>query len=95
MESVHLIQTEADYKAALARAEQLMVAKAGTAQGDELARLAMVIEAYEDEHYPIEPPDPTSAIFELAAAKPGKMGRDDERPSHPGQEDMFGPEPEY
>jgi antitoxin component HigA of HigAB toxin-antitoxin module len=62
MESVHLIRTEAEYKAALTRAEQLMEAEAGTAQGDELKHLAMVIEAYEDKHHPIEPPDPIAAI---------------------------------
>ncbi len=62
MKSVHLIRTETEYKAALARAEQLMEAEAGTPQGDELEHLAMVIEAYEDKHHPIELPDPIAAI---------------------------------
>ena len=62
MTTVHLIRTEADYKSALARAEQLMEAEAGTPQGDELEHLAMVIEAYEDKHHPIGLPDPISAI---------------------------------
>ena len=62
MTSVHLIRTEDDYKAALARAEQLMEAEGGTAQGDELEHLAMVIEAYEDKHHAIELPDPIAAI---------------------------------
>lgn len=62
MTNVHLIRTEAEYKAALARAEQLMEAEAGTPQGDELEHLAMVIEAYEDKHHPIELPDPIAAI---------------------------------
>ena len=62
MESVHLIRTEAEYKAALARAELLMSAAAGTAQDDELEHLAMVIEAYEDKHHSIGLPDPIAAI---------------------------------
>lgn len=62
MKSVHLIRTENEYRAALARAEQLMEAEAGTPQGDELEHLAMVIEAYEDKHHPIELPDPIAAI---------------------------------
>lgn len=62
MKSLHLIRTTDEYKAALARAEQLMEAEAGTAQGDELEHLAMVNEAYEDKHHPIELPDPIAAI---------------------------------
>lgn len=62
MVSVHLIRTEEDYKAALARAEQLMDAEAGTPRGDELEHLAMVIEAYEEKHHAVELPDPIAAI---------------------------------
>jgi HTH-type transcriptional regulator/antitoxin HigA len=62
MANVQLIRTDAEYKAALARAERLMDAEAGTPQGDELEHLAMVIEAYEEKHQPIELPDPISAI---------------------------------
>ena len=62
MVSVHLIRTEDEYKAALARAEQLMDAEVGTSRGDELEHLAMVIEAYEEKHHPIELPDPIAAI---------------------------------
>ena len=62
MVSVHLIRTEDEYKTALARAERLMDAEAGTSRGDELEHLAMVIEAYEEKHHPIELPDPIAAI---------------------------------
>lgn len=62
MVSVHLIRTEAEYTAALARAEQLMDAEAGTPRGDELEHLAMVIEAYEEKHHPVALPDPIAAI---------------------------------
>jgi HTH-type transcriptional regulator/antitoxin HigA len=56
------IKTEADYDAALARAEALMDAEEGTREADELDILATLIEAYEDKHYPMDPPDPIEAI---------------------------------
>jgi HTH-type transcriptional regulator / antitoxin HigA len=62
MGNVNLIRTEDDYKAALARAEQLMDAEAGTARGDELEHLAKMIEAYEEKHHPIELLDSIAAI---------------------------------
>lgn len=62
MANVRLIKTEADYEAALARVGDLMEAQAGTPAGDELEHLAMVIEAYEDQHHPMELPDPITAI---------------------------------
>jgi len=62
MVHVQLIRTEEEYSAALARAELLMDAQAGTKRGDELEHLAMVIEAYEEEHHPIDLPDPIAAI---------------------------------
>jgi antitoxin component HigA of HigAB toxin-antitoxin module len=34
----------------------------GTSQGDRLDVLATLIDAYEAEHYPIDPPDPVEAI---------------------------------
>lgn len=62
MIDVHLIRTEDDYRAALARVDKLMEAEAGTPDGDELEHLAMVIEAYENKHHPIGLPDPIAAI---------------------------------
>jgi HTH-type transcriptional regulator/antitoxin HigA len=56
------IKTEADYDAALARAEALMDAEEGTPAADELDVLATLIEAYEDKHYPMDPPDPIESI---------------------------------
>src|SRR5262245_44463716 len=56
------IKTEADYDAALARAEALMDAKAGTREADEFDVLTTLIEAYEDKHYPMDLPDPIEAI---------------------------------
>lgn len=57
-----IIKTEKDYNAALERLEKIFDAEPGTKQGDELELLALLIENYEDEHYPIDPPDPIEAI---------------------------------
>ena len=57
------IRTEADYEAALAEVEALWGAKSGTAKGDRLDVLATLIDAYEAEHQPMDPPDPIEAIL--------------------------------
>jgi HTH-type transcriptional regulator / antitoxin HigA len=59
---VRPIRTKRDYEAALKEVERLWGAKAGTAEGDRLDVLATLIDAYETEHYPIDPPDPIEAI---------------------------------
>jgi len=56
------IRTKADYKEALKRVDQIFDAEVGTPEGDELDILATLVEKYEDEHYPIESPDPIDAI---------------------------------
>ncbi len=56
------IRTEADYKKALARLEEIFDASPKTKEGDELDILALLIERYEDLHYHIGPPDPIEAI---------------------------------
>jgi len=56
------IRNEADYQNALKRLEKIFDAKKGTIQGDELEILAIVINNYENENFPIEMPDPISAI---------------------------------
>jgi HTH-type transcriptional regulator/antitoxin HigA len=59
---VRPIRTKRDYEAALKEVERLWGTKAGTAEGDRLDVLATLIDAYEAEHYPIDPPDPIEAI---------------------------------
>ena len=56
------IKTEQDYNQALERLEAIFDAKQGTAQGDELEILGILIERFEDEHFPIGLPDPIEAI---------------------------------
>lgn len=57
-----VIKTKADYKAALSRIEEIFTAKPGTDQGDELELLSMLVEVYEDRHYPMDLPDPLTAL---------------------------------
>lgn len=59
---IKLIRTEQDLAAALTRVDQLWGAEMGTPEGDELEVLALLIEKYEDEHYPMPPSDPVEAI---------------------------------
>ena len=56
------IKNEAGYDAALAVIDGLMGASLDTPEGDELKILVTLVEAYEAEHWPIEAPDPISAI---------------------------------
>ncbi len=56
------IKTEKDYEKALERLEMIFDAKQGTKEGDELEILSMLIEKYEDEHFPVDMPDPIEAI---------------------------------
>jgi HTH-type transcriptional regulator / antitoxin HigA len=56
------IRSKRDYEAALKEVERLWGAKAGTREGDRLDVLATLIEAFEEEHFPIDPPDPIEAI---------------------------------
>ncbi len=56
------IRTERDYDHALKRVDELWKSKKGSPEGDELEVWVTLIEAYEKEKYPIEAPDPVSAI---------------------------------
>ncbi|MBV8963702.1 MAG: helix-turn-helix domain-containing protein [Hyphomicrobiales bacterium] len=56
------LRAEADYEKALIEVERLWGSKSGTPKGDRLDVLVTLIEAYEDEHYPMDPPDPIEAI---------------------------------
>ena len=56
------IKTEKDYQDALARLESIFDSKKGSAEGDELEILGILIEKYEDEQFPVGFPDPIEAI---------------------------------
>ncbi len=57
-----LLKTEVEYNNALKRIEELFDAEPGSKEGDELELLVALVELYEKEHFPIEAPDPVSAI---------------------------------
>ena len=54
------IKTEADYEAALQEIEQLWESSYGSPAGNKLDVLVTLVEAYEEEHYPIPPPERTT-----------------------------------
>jgi HTH-type transcriptional regulator/antitoxin HigA len=58
-----VIKTQAQYEATLARIEQIFDARPGTAKGDELELLLLLVETYEDAAYPIDLPDPIAAVL--------------------------------
>ena len=58
-----VIKTEAEYEAALARVAELMDAQPGSPDEQELELFALLVEQYEQEHFPIAPPDPVEAIL--------------------------------
>jgi HTH-type transcriptional regulator / antitoxin HigA len=62
MPDVKPIRCEADYDSALAEVGRLWGAKSGTPKGDRLDVLATLIDAWESEHHPMDPPDPIEAI---------------------------------
>ena len=56
------IHDETGYQAALAKIESLWDAPDGSQEAECLEVLAMLVEAYENKHYPIAPPDPIAFI---------------------------------
>jgi HTH-type transcriptional regulator/antitoxin HigA len=62
MATIKPIKTKKDYQAALDRLDKIFDAQPGTPQGDELEVLGILIDKYEQEHDPIDYPDPIEAI---------------------------------
>lgn len=62
MISVKLIKNDEDYKKVLNRIDAIFDAEPNTQEGEELELLVTLVELYEKETYPIEAPDPISAI---------------------------------
>lgn len=56
------INNEGEYKAALARLDEIFTAPVGTPESDETDVLTTLVENYEAVHYPIDSPDPIAAI---------------------------------
>ncbi|NGZ90386.1 helix-turn-helix domain-containing protein [Psychroflexus maritimus] len=60
--NIRPIKNETDYRNALDRLEVIFDAPTDTKEGDEAEILSLMIENYENEHYPIDSPDPIEAI---------------------------------
>ncbi len=60
--NIKVIKTEAEYNQALTRLDGIFNAPVDSQEGDEAELLSILIEKYEDEHYPVESPDPVEAI---------------------------------
>jgi HTH-type transcriptional regulator / antitoxin HigA len=56
------VRNEKDLKRALSRIDRIIDAKKGSPEFDELEVLTTLVEAYENLHHEIEPPDPVEAI---------------------------------
>ena len=56
------IRSDVELNRALKRIDELWGAKPGTAKGDELDVLMLLVESYEKEHFPILASDPIEAI---------------------------------
>ena len=61
--NIRPIRTEADYEAALAEIDRLIDAPDDSLEADYLDVLSTLVEAYEEQYYPIPPPDPIAYIL--------------------------------
>jgi HTH-type transcriptional regulator/antitoxin HigA len=64
MSAIRPIRTEADYNWALAEIEQYFDKEPalGSLESDRFEILSTLIEAYEEQHWPVDPADPVDAI---------------------------------
>jgi HTH-type transcriptional regulator/antitoxin HigA len=56
------IKTDADYRCALERLDEIFDSTIGSPESDEADILGLLVDEYEKKHYPIESPDPIEAI---------------------------------
>ena len=62
MPDVKPIRSLRDHENALAEMQALWGSASGTAKGDHLDVLATLVDAYENQNFPFDPPDPVEAI---------------------------------
>ncbi len=63
------MRNKREHAAALKQAESLWDARKGTPDEDRLLVLALLIEAYEREHFPIPAPDPIDLLLHVMEAR--------------------------
>jgi HTH-type transcriptional regulator/antitoxin HigA len=69
MMDIKPIKNSTDYEDTLKRVDELMDAEADTPEGDELEVLALMVDAYEETHYPIDAPDPIEYLKDIMEFK--------------------------
>ena len=72
------IKTGRDYRKALKEIDNLWDAKPNTSMGDRLDVLVTLVQAYEQKHYKVDPPDPIEAIkfrMEQLDLKPSDLAK--------------------
>jgi HTH-type transcriptional regulator/antitoxin HigA len=69
MMDIKPIKNSTDYEITLKRVDELMDAEADTPEGDELEVLALMVDAYEETHYPIDAPDPIEYLKDIMEFK--------------------------
>ena len=57
------IKTEKQYQEALKLIDQLIDCEENSKEEEHLVHISILVEAYESEHYPIDPPNPIDAIM--------------------------------
>jgi HTH-type transcriptional regulator/antitoxin HigA len=60
--NIRPIRSDEDLQSMFQRLEAIFQAEEGTPEADEMEILVVLIEAYENKHYPISPADPVEAI---------------------------------
>ena len=78
------IKTDGDYRRTLAEIEGLMTAERDTPEGDRLDVLVTLVEAWEAQHYSVDPPDPSDspALMIDTEATGGRENRQDLQSEH-------------
>lgn len=61
--NLEAIRSESEHQAAMAEVARLWGSASGTPDGDRLDLLAALIDVYEAQQYPMDPPDPIGAIL--------------------------------
>jgi len=72
----HLLRNQKEYKTALAEIERLMDNEYDDQDGDRLEFLAVLVEQYEDEHYPLGDEATPQGVIDFVLEQRG-MGRAD------------------
>ena len=60
---IHPIRNDKDHARAVARIEKLWGSRPGTPEAETLEVLVTLVDAWEAQHHPIEPPDPIEAVL--------------------------------